>query len=419
MKTYAGSAPSGVEEEADGGAATTSASSSAAVIVAKKTSKLLATKNATTNPPPLPLCRFYFQNHHCLFGLSCRFSHEIPQQGMTRQEILRMIPCPHYARGVCSFGNDCELLHQQKQHDHDDDGGLANKYTNNNKKKEEIIDTTCGICLENVYSTPKKQFGLLSSCSHVFCHECLMTWRCNRSATSEATTNVSSSSLPSLSSQQRRVCPTCREPSDYVIPSTIFPTTPSQKLNIVQQYKHKCSTIQCREFVKTKKMGSCPFGRDCFYAHFNESGVDVKERDKTMEELFQRRNNRRRNNNNNNNNRDSDLDMITEMLMMMALQGQLNGGGGRGSRRGQVVDDDDDDSQEGGFGFDDVMFQLLSMTDNPGEMTLPMHELLESMGAFGDDDNSGPFNRDSDDDDDDDSLDSMPALEDLDDNSMP
>ncbi len=35
---------------------------------------------------------------------------------------------------------------------------------------------TCYICLENIVTT-HKQFGLQNNCDHVFCFDCLSTWR--------------------------------------------------------------------------------------------------------------------------------------------------------------------------------------------------------------------------------------------------
>ena len=318
---------------------------------------------------------------------------------MARLEILSMIPCPHYARGMCAFGDDCELLHQQRR---EDDGhyndtteehGTHQETKNRDKEEEaELVDTTCGICLENVYNTRQKQFGLLSCCNHIFCHSCLMEWR----RSSEA------------SSSSRRVCPTCREPSNYVIPSNIFPSNPSQKLSIVENYKQKCSIIPCKRFV-AGKLGSCPFGRDCFYSHQDESGVDMKESDKTMQELFEERERQR-----SRNNRESDLDMIAEMLMTMALERQFNRsgrGGGISSILGGGYDDDGDGER---FGIDDMLRQLLSMGSNDSDgvdLPLPMLQLFAAMGVFDDDDNDS-FSQDSEEETS--SLDSMPPLEDLD-----
>ncbi len=35
---------------------------------------------------------------------------------------------------------------------------------------------TCYICFENIVAT-HKQFGLQSNCDHIFCFDCLSTWR--------------------------------------------------------------------------------------------------------------------------------------------------------------------------------------------------------------------------------------------------
>lgn len=396
---------------------------------AKQPSSTTATTTTTTattnNNNNKNLCRFFFQNMQCRYGSKCRFSHEIPQEDMTREEILKTIPCPHYTRGDCFLGDACELLHPQQEEQEEEE-------------KEDIIDTTCGICLENVYNTPRKQFGLLSCCNHIFCFTCLMEWRSSSSRSSSSSARASSSpfSEGGISSSSRRVCPTCREPSNFVIPSNIYPTTPHEKSTIVQNFKQKCSTKPCRKFV-IGKLGSCPFGRDCFYAHKNERGVDMKGRDKTMEELFEERerHRNRRNRNRRGGGHSSDLDMIAEMVMMMALQRQLNGGSGSGGgggqrrrRRGQAADDDSDsddsDNEEGGFGINDMIHHLLAMADDLADdesgLPLPMMQLFAAMGAFDgdDDDDDDSFHRDSDDDDDS-SLDSMPPLEELNDDPMP
>ena len=40
-------------------------------------------------------------------------------------------------------------------------------------------DRTCGICMEVVMEKPKPQarFGIMPSCNHCFCLECLRKWR--------------------------------------------------------------------------------------------------------------------------------------------------------------------------------------------------------------------------------------------------
>lgn len=41
-------------------------------------------------------------------------------------------------------------------------------------------NVTCGICMDKVYekADPRRRvFGILPSCNHSFCLECIMTWR--------------------------------------------------------------------------------------------------------------------------------------------------------------------------------------------------------------------------------------------------
>lgn len=141
------------------------------------------------------LCRFYFHSGHCRNGDACRFSHDA--NGMTREEALQSIPCPYFARGSCRYGERCELKHD-----------------------DAVKDAVCGICLEHVPSM-RRNFGVLSCCLHTFCYGCLMEWR------TEGSKEVTS----------RRVCPTCRKSSDYVVPSSVMPTCVEERDRMLQNYK--------------------------------------------------------------------------------------------------------------------------------------------------------------------------------------
>ena len=67
-----------------------------------------------------------------------------------------------------------------------------------------------------------------------------------------------------------------------------------------QDWTHKLAMIPCKRWV-TGKLGSCPFGRDCFYAHHDENGKDCKPLDKTRAELKQEINEAERRNSDNGN----------------------------------------------------------------------------------------------------------------------
>ncbi|KAL3758988.1 hypothetical protein ACHAWU_003059 [Discostella pseudostelligera] len=269
------------------------------------------------------LCRFYFQNGICRNGDTCRFSHHAPNH-MTREEALKTIPCPYFASGTCRFGDNCALQHHEIRINAD-------------------IDAICGICLENVQDA-KRNFGLLSCCSHPFCFSCLMEWR------TEGSSEVAS----------RRVCPTCRKSSDYVVPSKFMPTNDEEKQRILLNYKAYCATLLCKRF-EVGILGSCPFGSDCFYAHVNSKGVDIKSQDQTMQELYEER--QRERHEQHEFERERAMEYMAEMIMMLGLQRHLvgrGGGRGRGSRRRQrdrgtnrtttgqrqAVESDDDDDDE-------------------------------------------------------------------------
>ena len=77
---------------------------------------------------------------------------------------------------------------------------------NNNYGYLKSVNKTCSICLDIVLdkSTRRlRQFGLLSNCSHVFCLDCIRTWR-------------------SSSAENKRTCPECRIKSDYYVASPYF-----------------------------------------------------------------------------------------------------------------------------------------------------------------------------------------------------
>jgi E3 ubiquitin-protein ligase makorin len=201
-------------------------------------------------PPRLrSFCRFFFQNGHCRYGEACRFSHD-SGGSLTREEALKTIPYPHFASGSRQYGERCELRHR-------DDGG------NEGGGRGREDDRVCGICLE-----PPRSFGILSCCDHAFCYSCLMEWR------KKGSSDVAS----------RRVCPTCRKPSDYVVPLKYMPADETEKERLLREYRVRCSKTPCKNF-KLGMNGSCIFGSDCFYAHASMNGKDIKARDKSMQQL--------------------------------------------------------------------------------------------------------------------------------------
>lgn len=208
-----------------------------------------------------PLCRFYFSpGGTCKFGDNCSFSHELPVGG--KSAACKAIPCKHFFEGVCRYGPKCHFSHDQSCYDASimasDDKDDDDENTSTNNKRE------CCICMENIEKSGKR-FGLLSSCDHCFCIDCVRNWR-----KAPKGGNVSIDIKNALS------CPNCRKVCKFVVPSKTFHTG-AEKEQILEEYLKKLSTIECRHF---NGIGSCPFGPDCFYAHLSWDGDDLKPNDK-------------------------------------------------------------------------------------------------------------------------------------------
>ena len=84
-------------------------------------------------------------------------------------------------------------------------------------------DLTCGICLDVVMdkeSRKSSRFGILENCLHVYCIECIRTWRNSN-----------------FDKKNKRGCPQCRIKSDFVIPSEYFYEDKEEKVKLINEYK--------------------------------------------------------------------------------------------------------------------------------------------------------------------------------------
>lgn len=122
-------------------------------------------------------------------------------------------------------------------------------------------DKICGICLEVILEKPgrEQRFGILPNCNHIFCLECIRTWR----------------KAKNFENKIKRGCPTCRVSSDFVCPSIVWVEGSDDKDKLINDYKKACNTTHCKHFQQG--LGKCPFGNKCFYKHALPSGelVDV------------------------------------------------------------------------------------------------------------------------------------------------
>lgn len=280
-------------------------------------------------PVDLPLdpslCRHFALRGTCRFRNNCHYSHILPDDCADWNEACQRIPCPHYIKGICRYRSMCRLAHVSGSVKHhlpqckkppepldvdpedldckrpaavsssslsDSSIEYSGTYAPAGSISEELI---CGICLEPLGQTRnnkgeikhnRKKFGLLSSCDHIFCIQCLRTWRYQQK---KGTLHVGDDppADDAAGSDRVRACPACRQPSDFIVPSDRF-CVGEEKEQVVASYQARLSCTPCKRF--NGKLGSCPFGSDCFYAHWNsQTGEDMKEHDKSKQQLWQER----------------------------------------------------------------------------------------------------------------------------------
>lgn len=96
-------------------------------------------------------------------------------------------------------------------------------------------DKTCGICYETVLdktSREKQRFGILPNCNHVFCVQCIRTWRQAKNFDTKAT----------------RSCPVCRKTSDFICPSNFWVETQEEKNKLIEDYKSALREKHCKYY---------------------------------------------------------------------------------------------------------------------------------------------------------------------------
>eukprot|EP00871_Galdieria_phlegrea_P004524 jgi/Galph1/5072/GphlegSOOS_G3727.1 len=180
------------------------------------------------------LCKYHADNQ-CQYGMSCHYLHGLE--------------CPHCGRNVL------HPIDHSVQQQHLEECRL---FHHSSDELSDSRNQACGICLDYPRRSGKS-FGLLESCEHVFCLECIRQWRQHILEFG----------------QMVRYCPLCRTPSYFVIPSLTVPSNAQRKEEIIQKYKDKLATIPCKYFNYGK--GTCPFSTSCFYSHTFPDGTPVNQ----------------------------------------------------------------------------------------------------------------------------------------------
>ncbi|XWS32542.1 hypothetical protein CRYUN_Cryun23aG0167000 [Craigia yunnanensis] len=168
--------------------------------------------------------------------------------------------CPHIHGDMCpTCGKHC--LHPFRPEEREEHKKMCEKKQKHLEVLKHSQEIECSVCLDRVLSKPtaaERKFGLLSECDHPFCISCIRNWR-SSSPSSGMDVNTA-----------LRACPICRKLSYFVIPSVIWYCTPEEKQEIVDSYKAKLRSIDCKHFNFGN--GNCPFGTSCFYKHAYRDG---------------------------------------------------------------------------------------------------------------------------------------------------
>ncbi|CAI9769706.1 unnamed protein product [Fraxinus pennsylvanica] len=168
--------------------------------------------------------------------------------------------CPHIHGDLCpTCGKHC--LHPFRPQEREEHVKTCEKMQRNLEALKHSQEIECCVCLERVLSKSapaERKFGILSECDHPFCISCIRNWRSSSSASGM---DVNSA---------LRACPICRKLSYFVIPSVIWYCSKVEKQEIVDSYKAKLRSIDCKHFDFGN--GTCPFGTSCFYKHAYRDG---------------------------------------------------------------------------------------------------------------------------------------------------
>ncbi|XP_053324588.1 E3 ubiquitin-protein ligase makorin-2 [Spea bombifrons] len=183
--------------------------------------------------------------------------------------------CPYAAAGGCHYGEKCVYLHGDAcgicglrvLHPHDQEQRMAHEklcMASFERDMEKAFafqaseEKVCSVCMEVVYEKPsatERRFGILSSCSHVYCLSCIRQWRCAKQFDN-----------PVIKS-----CPECRVVSEFVIPSVYWVDDQSKKNELIEAFKQGMGKKACKYFDQGR--GSCPFGGKCLYLHAYPDGT--------------------------------------------------------------------------------------------------------------------------------------------------
>ncbi|CAF1177151.1 unnamed protein product [Adineta ricciae] len=105
----------------------------------------------------------------------------------------------------------------------------------------------CGICSTDV-DEAKRLYGVLDNCDHIFCYECIVSWKRSRYNNAESES-----------------CPVCKVRSAFITPSKHWYDNKDDKARIIKKHKNHLKSLPCRYYLRH---GFCRYSDRCFYDHY-------------------------------------------------------------------------------------------------------------------------------------------------------
>ncbi|CAF3777183.1 unnamed protein product [Rotaria sordida] len=105
----------------------------------------------------------------------------------------------------------------------------------------------CAICSCDVEAA-KRLYGVLDNCDHIFCYECIVSWKRSKYSNAESES-----------------CPVCKVRSSFITPSKQWFDNKDDKYRLVKKHKNHLKTLPCRYYLRH---GFCRYSDRCFYDHY-------------------------------------------------------------------------------------------------------------------------------------------------------
>ncbi|KAL6500095.1 hypothetical protein OROGR_028005 [Orobanche gracilis] len=196
------------------------------------------------------LCKF-FAHGACLKGEHCEYSHEwkAPPNNI----------CTFYQNGICAYGSRC-------RYDHIKVPRLQSPSLSSSGDISSTEDPPSGTttCCAGIITDVSPEYPVSSG---LFYAPSGSVWEENLghrdNNLQDGNWRSSSPASGVDASSALRACPICRKLSYFVIPSVIWYFSKEEKQAIVDSYKAKLRSIDCKHFDFGN--GTCPFGTSCFY----------------------------------------------------------------------------------------------------------------------------------------------------------